>query len=165
MPLTVIFVQTTLTLAAVIVLTRLNGLRSFSKMSGFEFAITVAIGSVLASAATSPDQSVLIPLGGLVALYVLQGTLARLRRRWPAMRRGLDNRPLLVMEGATILDANLARAGMTRSDLFAKLREANAYRFDRVKAVVVEGTGDVSVLHGPADGEDVEPCLLDGVRR
>lgn len=32
---------------AVILLTRLAGVRSFSKMSGFDFAVTVAIGSFL----------------------------------------------------------------------------------------------------------------------
>jgi uncharacterized membrane protein YcaP (DUF421 family) len=85
-----IFVQTTIALAAVILLTRLNGLRSFSKMSGFEFAVTVAIGSVLASAATTPDSSVLVPLTALVALYALQGGLARLRVRWGVLRDGLD---------------------------------------------------------------------------
>ena len=35
---------------AIIVITRISGLRTFAKMSSFDFASTIAIGSVLASA-------------------------------------------------------------------------------------------------------------------
>ncbi|WP_217271986.1 hypothetical protein [Sphingopyxis sp. BSNA05] len=40
----------------VILLTRLAGVRSFSKMSGFDFAVTVAIGSVLGSVILSKTR-------------------------------------------------------------------------------------------------------------
>ena len=38
---------------------------------------------------------------------------------------------------------------MTEADLRAKLREANVLAMDEIRAVVMESTGDVSVLHGP----------------
>ena len=49
----------------VIIATRLGGLRSFSKMSGFDFAMTVAVGSLIASTIVAPEP----PLTqGLVAV-------------------------------------------------------------------------------------------------
>ena len=39
----------------------------------------------------------------------------------------------------------------------AKLREANALNFGQVRAVVLETTGDISVLHG----EHLDPAILD----
>ncbi len=50
---------------------------------------------------------------------------------------------------------------MTRSDVYAKLREANVIALDQALAVVLESTGNVSVLHG--DGP-LDRRLLDGVR-
>ena len=52
---------------------------------------------------------------------------------------------------------------MTESDLWGKLREANALNFSQVLAVVAETTGDVSVLHATDSDRDLQPELLKGV--
>lgn len=49
--------------------------------------------------------------------------------------------------GVSIL--NLRRANMTETDLRPKLCAANVTRLEQVRAVAVESTGDVSVLHAP----------------
>ena len=46
-------VSAVLMLITVIAIVRTIGLRSFSKMSSFDFAVTVSIGSILAGVATS----------------------------------------------------------------------------------------------------------------
>jgi uncharacterized membrane protein YcaP (DUF421 family) len=76
----------------------------------------------------------------------------------------VDNPPLLLMAGAQVLHDNLRRARVTEADLRAKLREANVLHPGQVRAVVFESTGDLSVLHGPADGPPLHPALLAGVR-
>jgi uncharacterized membrane protein YcaP (DUF421 family) len=56
----------------------------------------------------------------------------------------------------------LTKARVTHSDVYAKLRQSNVHRMDQVIAVVLETTGDVSVVHGegPLDAE-----LYDNVRQ
>ena len=146
---------------ALIVLTRLVGLRSFSKMSGYDFAITVAIGSILASVVVGTDTHPVTGLAALGALFAVQTVLSRVRVGSPAAERAMDNAPLLLMEGETIFDENLRAAKMTRADLMGKLREANCLSFASVNYVVFEPTGDVSVLHGEGPVDD---ALLAGVR-
>ncbi len=73
----------------------------------------------------------------------------------------IDNRPLLLMVGREMLDDNLRQARVTADDLRSKLREANVLNYDQLRAVVLEQTGDVSVLHGDAD---IDPDLLTDVR-
>lgn len=150
---------------SLIVLTRVSGLRSFSKLSGFDFAITVAIGSVVATVLVSRDPPLAQGVMALVALYGFQIGLAALRNRSTMLAGWVDNEPLLLMDHQQILDENLRRGRMTREDLYAKLREANVVRLDQVRAVVMESTGDVSVLHTDADGPEPDPELLDSVRR
>lgn len=143
----------------VIVATRISGLRSFSKMSAFDFAMTVAVGSLVAAAA-SGQAALASVAAGVATLFVLQAAVATLRRHgW--LQGAVDNSPLLLMDGARILDDNLAAARVTRDDLHAKLREANVLHYGQVRAVVLETTGDVSVLHGD---EALAPELLRGVR-
>ena len=150
---------------AVILLTRLQGLRAFSKMSSFDFAITVAIGSVIASTVVLESVSLMKGAVALAALYTVQFTAATLRQRFGWFGHVQDNEALLLMAGSRILEENLRKAQMTRRDLRSKLREANVIHKDQVRAVVMETTGDVSVLHTAAsDGSGLDPALLGGVR-
>lgn len=68
--------------------------------------------------------------------------------------RGLEK--FLKNVGGDIIQENLDRVNMTESDLFGKLREANALNSGQVKAVVFETTGDVSVLHTDDDSVKLE---------
>ncbi|MEJ6397079.1 DUF421 domain-containing protein [Yoonia sp. 208BN28-4] len=158
-----IFLRAIVCVITVVVLIRINGLRSFSKMSSFDFAITVACGSVIASSVISPKESVLLGVAALAALFAVQAFIAWLRAASEPARQRIDNAPLMLMRNGEIFHENLHKSRMTESDLYGKLREANAYNLDRVHAVIFEPTGDVSVLHGN-DGGDVSPEVLDGVQ-
>ena len=150
-----------LLLVTVIALTRLIGLRSFSKMSAYDFAITVAFGSTLAATVINPAISLGEGMLAFAVLFVSQWAVGVLRTLVPAIEDAADNSPLLLMRDGEILHDNLRDARVTESDLMGKLRESGALRLDQVRAVVFETTGDVSVLKG--DGPIDEAVLL-GVR-
>ncbi len=131
---------------------KLNGLRSFAKMSSHDFAVTIAIGSIIASVALNQSSS--IAQGALaIGVFLL---LQSLFSAWRFVRKGvyLENEPLLLMNGSIILDSNLKKAKITEADLIAKLREANVLDFKDVKAVVFESSGDISVIHGSGRFDD-----------
>ena len=151
--------------ALLILYTRLVGLRSFSKMSAFDFAITIAIGSVLASVTLWQKPTLWDGAVALGTLFGLQFVVGNLRKRVSGLTALIDNAPLLLMDGTEVLDDNLRRANMTEADLRAKLREANVTRLEQVRAVVMESTGDVTVLHGPSDAPPIDEALLAGVER
>lgn len=146
----------------VILLTRIAGKRSFSKMSGFDFAMTVAIGSIIGSTLLLASVNLMTGIIGLCSIYLLQQLVAYLRR-FPSVGRIVENKPLFLMKGSQVLADNLKRARVTKADLRAKLREANVTRLSQVKAVVFETTGDISVLHVQED-QEVEKWLLEDVR-
>lgn len=133
-------------LGAVVVYTRVIGLRSFSKMSAFDFAVTVAVGSAMSSVALLGSSL----LAGIIAIGTLLGAqyvIARLRSSWDVSSM-VDNAPVVLMDGQRFLHDNLARSRVTEDDVRAKLREANAYNYEHVRGVILETTGDVSVIHG-----------------
>lgn len=144
--------------ATVIILTRLCGKRSFSKMSSFDFAMTVAVGSIIASTLLSKSVSLLEGLVGLTSVYLLQIGAAYARRN-DVVKNIMDNKPLLLMDGGDILHDNLKKGRVAESDLRAKLREANVMKLSQVKAVVFETTGDISVLHNE-DDHNLDAYLL-----
>ena len=149
---------------AVIVFTRLAGKRSFSKMSSFDFAMTVAIGSIIASTILSKSVSLAEGVVGLAMVYILQLSVAILRRS-THIEKLIDNTPMLLMDGTKILHENLKKARVTESDLRSKLRETNVLELSQIRAVVFEATGDISVLHTKDENVELEDWLMQGVNK
>lgn len=147
----------------IIVITRISGLRTFAKMSSFDFASTIAIGSILAAVVMNTNQSLLkggIALAGIVAFQTLFAYAVRKSKK---LNEAFTNAPMMLMYKGEILYDNLSKANVGEDDLIAKLREANALDFKEVHAVILESTGDMSVLHGD-NNSTLDQRLLKGVR-
>lgn len=149
-------VLTALAMVWVVVLVRVNGLRSFSKMTNFDFVMTVAVGSLLAGASQSTNWTAFAQtLSAMAALFLVQYLAARLRKASSTFASLMQNRPVVLMRDGRIIEEALAETRVAKDDLIAKLREANALDFSKVRAVILETTGDVSVLHGEACAEEI----------
>ena len=147
----------------VIMVTRIIGLRSFAKFTVYDFAITIAIGSIISSTLTS-STSVAHGFTAIAGLLGLAYLFSALQRKFSLLNSFISNRPLLLMDGPEIIHQNLKSARVHEDQLIAKLREANVYNFNQVIAVVLETTGDISVLHRSNCREDeFEKRLLQGV--
>lgn len=152
-----------LTYLVVIFFVRVAGLRSFAQMSAFDFAATIATGSLIASTAigSTPIWSGLAAIAGL---FASQAAVAFLRgRSWGHAL--IDNRPIVLMDGSEVLRDNLRRAGMIEADLAAQLRLAGVASLSEVRAVVLETSGDVSVLTGEGGLDALEPLMRSDLRR
>ncbi|MFO6462774.1 DUF421 domain-containing protein [Jannaschia sp. KMU-145] len=154
------FVDAAVLVPVMVLFVRLAGLRAFSKMSSYDFAVTVSFGSVLAATVVNPGVTLGQGVLAMAALFAVQWIIGWVRSRWDAVEDVADNDPVLLMRDGTILHDALRRTRVTEGDLRAKLREANVLDYGMVRAVVLEATGDVSVLHG----ETLDDGLLDGVR-
>ena len=134
--------------AWIVFMVNVIGLRSFSKMASFDFAITVAIGSLLAAAITVDSR--LKFLSVMIAITVLmfsQYLIAFFRVHSEWFRDLISNDALVLFKDGDFCTENMRAARVTKSDVLGKLREANAVRLDDVYAVILEVTGDISVLH------------------
>ena len=146
----------------IILITRVFGLRTFAKMSSFDFASTIAVGSVLASIILNSDYSLIKGAVVLTAIIGFQTLFSYLVRKNSFFKRLFTNKPQIIMWNGRILHQRLKACNVGEDDLIAKLREANVHDFSEVKAVIFESTGDVSVIHNNSN-KNVEPQLLKDV--
>tara|TARA_B100000929_G_scaffold244607_1_gene202654 strand:+ start:203 stop:727 length:525 start_codon:yes stop_codon:yes gene_type:complete len=154
-------ILTIIALLFVVFTIRIVGLRSLSKMTNFDFVSTVATGSLLASAATVSEWPAFVQcLVAIVFLFAGQFVLAKMRKSTDDIENVLSNKPRLLMRDGVMNEEALKAARVTKSDVIAKLRESNALDFDKVRAVILESTGDISVLHG----DHFDDRLLENVR-
>lgn len=132
---------------ALIVYTRIFGLKSFSKMTGFDFINTIAIGNIFAMSIGTGSPKLL--MGAIIVglLYGMNYLISLLLFKSNTAQNLLDNSPILIMKDGKIIEEALQKTKVTKDELRGKLREANVLQLSQVKAVVLETTGDVSVLH------------------
>lgn len=148
----------------VIVITRISGLRTFAKMSSFDFASTIAIGSILASIVLNSSQSITkgaIALGGII---LFQSVFSYCKRNFEWFNNLFTNKPMLLMDKGEFILNNLRKTNVDAKDVYAKLREANVKDKSEVLAVILESTGDISVLHKSKDVE-LSKDILTGVKK
>ncbi|MGB3606253.1 MAG: YetF domain-containing protein [Psychroserpens sp.] len=147
--------------SVIIVITRVFGLRTFAKMSSFDFASTIAVGSVLASIILNSNYSIL--KGGIVLTTIIafQTLFSFLVRKLDFFKNLFTNKPQIIMYNGRILYKKLKRCNVGEDDLIAKLREANVHDFSEVKAVIFESTGDISVIHNNENKSLAKQMLTD----
>lgn len=154
-------ILTALAVAWTLLLARIVGLRAFSKATAFDFAATIATGSLIAQAGTRSNWSEYVQaMSAIGAVFLVQYLLARGRRQSSRFADVIDNTPVLLMEDGHFLEAAMKEVRVTRATLREKIRMSGAQRLEDVRAIVLETTGDIAVLT-----RDVDPELLKGVRR
>lgn len=146
--------------AVVILFTRFAGLRSFSKMSASDFAMTVAVGSLLGSSVAQSPPPVLLSVVALGGLFAGQWLIAWARTRSARIAAAVDNRPVLLVVDGRQLRHNMRACRVSEGDLRAKLRQAAISSLDDVAAVVFETTGDVSIIPRRAAGGPVDARIF-----
>ncbi len=165
-PLFITLLSTFLIFFSIVALTRIIGLRSFAKFTAYDFAFTVAIGSILSSILTS-STTLVHGITAIGSLLLLTFIFSKLQRKFTVINDLISNKPLLLMDGKEILEDNMKKARIEKTQLVSKLREANVVNYNQVYAVVLESTGDISVLHKASVEEDdnFDDSMLEGVRR
>lgn len=157
-PLLEIITSAVLIYIFLIVLSRMVGPRSFSQLTAFDFAVTVALGAIVGSTATG-GVDFIRGFCGLALLFLIRWGVARLRRK--GFTTVVDNSPLMIMDGPKILPEYLKRAKLTEEDLLQSLRKKGITQLHQVQAVIMERDGSISVLK---TGELLDPYLLKGVK-
>lgn len=138
----------------VVVLLRLSGRRTLSKMNAFDLIVTVALGSTLATILLNRDVAL---AEGILAFALLIGlqfavTWTSVRVRW--IRRLVTGEPALLFYRGKFLSRALQSARVTEDEVRASVRAAGLLALSDVEAVVLETDGSFSVVeHGNVSGE------------
>lgn len=129
-----------------VVVLRIAGNRATSKMSNFDWAVTVALGSILGSTIVVED---VVVAEMAVAVGVLVGLQAAMT--WIAVRsRGFETvlkaSPTLLVHRGEFVEHAMRRERVSRRDILAAIRESGIVQLRDVRAVVLESDASLSVM-------------------
>lgn len=146
-----IFVVGVPTYVWLILLVRVTGKRSLSQLNAFDFVVTVALGSVLATAFVSSQVALVDGLLAIALLFSLQYGVSWLSVRSASLRELTQSDASLVAYDGKPLDAALRKQRVSHEDLLAIVRESGAGGLDEVHAVVLETNGRFAVIRRDDD--------------
>lgn len=132
--------------ATLILALRISGKRTLTKWNAFDFVVTIALGSILASTLTSPEPGLSRGIAALVVLIALQFVITWISVRSARVRRWAKSRPRLLLHSGVFDDRALRDERVTRGEVLAAIRAAGIGEVERVDAVVLETDGSVSVI-------------------
>ena len=135
--------------AALVFLLRITGKRTLSKMNAFDFVVTVALGSTLATVLLSRDVPLAEGVLALALLILLQMVVAWLSARSQAFRRLIKAQPRLLFARGEMIKEALLDERVAPEEVWAAVRATGHADLDEVEAVVLETDGTFSVLARP----------------
>lgn len=151
---------------ALVVFLRISGSRTLSSMNAFDFIVTVAIGSVFGRALTAKSVALAEAIVAFGLLVALQYSVTWIQIRWPFFRRVVTNPPALLYFRGEFVDEAMRRQRVTESEVQTAVRKKQFGSLEEVEAVVLESSGEFSVIgsveDGSAFGETLEEHLGDG---
>lgn len=132
-----------LTLVAVL---RLSGKRTLAKLNAFDFVVTVALGSTLATILLSSTVSWAEGAAALLALAGLQFIVALGASHLPAVRSVFTARPTLLVRDGVLMTEDMRRQRVGVAEIRQAVRTSGYADLSRIGAVVLETDGSLSVI-------------------
>ena len=149
-----------------IVFLRAAGKRTLSKMNAFDFVVTIALGSTLASILLNRDVTLLQGGVALSMLIALQFIVTWTSVRSALVRKLVTGEASLLVFRGEVLHQALRQCRVTEAEVLTAIRSAGLGSYDEVAAVVLETDASFSVIKRNENrGNEGEIPSLSDVRR
>lgn len=137
---------------ALIVLLRISGKRTLSKLNAFDLVVTVALGSTLANAILSKDTALADGVTAFALLIGLQFVVTWVSVRSPLISRIVKAEPRLLFYRGSMLEDAMHRERVTEAEVLQAIRAKGIASIHEVEAVVLETGADLHVLRRSEQG-------------
>jgi uncharacterized membrane protein YcaP (DUF421 family) len=152
-----IFLRATIIFGALYVLMRLLGKRELGQMTPFELIVLVVIGDLIQQGVTQNDFSL---TGAIIAVSTIAFwalVMSWASYLWPSAERLLEGEPRVIVRDGELIDTNLRRNRLTRSEIESEMRLAGISSMRDVAWAILEPRGKISFIQRSAGGGDEPP--------
>lgn len=131
---------------ALVLLLRISGKRTLSKLNAFDLIVTVAFGSTLSAAFLNTDLSLAEIIAAFALLVLLQFLITWSSVRWAGVHRLIKAEPQLLYHRGEFLRSAMERERITETEVLAAVRASGHGAVDAVNSVVMETDGTISIV-------------------
>lgn len=129
-----------------LIVVRFMGKRALGQLSLFDLVIMAGIGDLIVVVGMDKQVSF---IKGVLIILVLGGFelfFSMLSYRSKLMANLLEGKPTLLVNDGIMIEENMAREHISRSDLSQELRQQGVVKISQVSKAVLEACGKISVI-------------------
>lgn len=136
----------TLGYIAIIFLMRISGKRTLSKWNSFDFIVTIAFGSILASLMLSKDTSLTQGVLAIGLLVLFQFIITWISVRSDIFQGWIKAEPTLLLFQGELQSNAMRHQRVCKGEVLAALRTNGMAALEDAEAVILETDGSFSVI-------------------
>ncbi|MBA3602817.1 MAG: DUF421 domain-containing protein [Parachlamydiaceae bacterium] len=148
-----VFVTSLFAFSILIILLRVSGKRTLSKWNAFDYIVTIALGSILASVIMSKD---IVVSEGILASFLLiafQFIITWLYVRISWIEDWIKAKPTLLYYKNQFFSDKMKKQRVSKSEILAAIRASGCASLEKIEVVVLETDGSFSVIKRSENNE------------
>ncbi len=140
-------IVTTITAYIILILMlRISGKRTLAKMNAFDFVVTIALGSILGSVILNKSVPLVEGILAAALLIALQYGITYFSVRNKSFKDFISSNPTLLLYKGELFPQAMQKMRISKPEINKAVREAGFTDLSNVDAIVLESTGDISVI-------------------
>ncbi|WP_411842017.1 DUF421 domain-containing protein [Salinicoccus sp. HZC-1] len=153
--------------AAIVIIVRISGKRSLSQLNAFDFIVTVAIGSILASVIINKNVTITQGITAFLVLIVLQFIISKLAVYSKQFSKYIKSEPVLLFYNNEFRYENMKKARVVENEIKQAIRSNGNGAMSDVRAVILETDGSISIINKKSGEDNIEKdaSLFSGVKK
>jgi len=145
------FIITILAYFSLIIFLRVSGKRTLSKMNAFDFIVTIALGSTLATVMLSKDVALVDGVLAFFLLIFLQFFITYFSARSKTISNLVKSTPALLVYKGEMLANAMKKERVAEDEICAIIRQKGLGSLQEADAVVLETDGSLTVIKNVTD--------------
>jgi len=152
-------IKAVLLFAVAVIGLRFGERRTLTQLNAFDFTVAVAIGSIIGRTVTAASTSFATGAVALVTLLAAHRVVA-FARQHSRVARAIDHPPRVLVADGRMQHPELARAGLTSSDVYVLLRGHDVDDLSQVAYLLYEPSGRTTLIRA---GEESGAVIRQGL--
>ncbi|SDH24005.1 Uncharacterized membrane protein YcaP, DUF421 family [Dyadobacter soli] len=141
-----VVLRTVIMFMVILIALRASGRRGIKQLSIFELVLIIGLGSAAGDPMFYDDVGILPAFVVFLVVISLYITVTRLSDRFVKIEKLLEGKPLYVIRDGKLLMDAFRDSGLSQDEFFAELRLRNVEHLGQVRTVLIETSGEFSVL-------------------
>ncbi len=146
-----ILITSPIAYVAIIIMLRVSGKRTLSKWNSFDFVVTIAFGSVLASILISTKVNFVKGILAFALLVLFQYVVTWISVRSSIIQKLIKAEPAMLLYRGEMQHEVMKQERITEGEILAALRSNGLSAIEDADAVILETDGSFSVIQNLND--------------
>ena len=139
---------------------RIMGKREIGELSLLDLIVFMMMADIAVIAIENTNGALWNSIVPILALLLIQVTLALISLRWPVIRKLIDGKPAIIIHKGKIDKNAMRKLRYNFDDLLMQLRDQQVEKMSEVKFAILESSGKLSIYKTDSNNKNSKPAPI-----